>query len=113
MENLKVDIRDIIVELGNEILLVKSYRNRFKEELKDNDAFYGAAEVDVEFNRYEAEIDMLNKIRNEYMKLFNVTEDDIKLYMENKVEADKVIEMRNINPINTTSEVESITYTIK
>ena len=56
---------------------------------------------------------MIKHLRIEYLKLYELDLDDIDRYIKNKVEADRVIEMRNINPVNTTGEIESITYTIK
>ena len=112
MKDFKVDIREIIWELNNEILLVKSYRDRYKEEIEDDNTFYvDETEAEVEFNRYDAEIDTLNRIRNDYMKRNNLTEDDIKKYLDEEDESYPIEE--EVNPVNTTCEVESITYTIK
>ena len=111
MKDLKVDIREVIVGLGDKLDEVIRYRNKFLEYNKD-DIMYDE-EVDMELARYEAEMDMIKHIRIEYLKLYELDLDDIDRYIKNKEEADKVIEIRNINPINTTGEIESITYTIK
>ena len=111
MKDLKVDIRDIIIGLGDKLDEVKRYRKNFLEYNKDEREF--DEEIEIELARYEAEMDMIKYIRIEYLKLYELNLDDIDRYIKNKVEADKVIEMRNINPVNTTGEIESITYTIK
>ena len=111
MEDLKIDIREVIIRLGDKLDEVKRYRNNFLE-YTEGDAIYDK-EVEIELARYEAEMDMIKHLRIEYLKLYELDLDDIDRYIKNKVEADRVIEMRNINPVNTTGEIESITYTIK
>jgi hypothetical protein len=111
MKDFKVDIREVIWELGNEILLVKSYRDRFNDTAESEEYRFTEDEIHIENNRYESEIDMLNKIRNDYMRMHDLTEDDIKKYLDEEDESYLIME--EINPVSMTSEVESITYTIK
>ena len=59
----------------------------------------------------KAEIDTLKRIRNNYMVMNSLTEDDIKKYLDEEDESYPIME--EINPVSMTSEVESITYTIK
>lgn len=113
MKDFKVDIREIIWELNNEILLVKSYRDRLNAAIEDRGDLTDIEEMEIhiENHRYEAEIDMLDKVRSDYMKRNDLTEDDIRKYLDEEDESYPIME--EVNPVNTTCEVESITYTIK
>jgi hypothetical protein len=110
MKELKVDIRDVIVKLNDDIEEIEGYKRAYN---KNDDAWYDEEEEFVENVRFNVEIDTLKRIRNEYLCLFELNLYDIDRYIKNKENADKVIEIRNINPVNTTGEVEKITYTIK
>lgn len=107
MKELKVDIREIIWELNNEILLVKEWKKSYNA----NTEYEDWNEIHIENNRYEAEIDMLKKLKNSYLKRFSLTEDDIKKYIDDEWEEENE-EESNTNSVNITEEVE-VTYTIK
>ena len=111
MKDFKVDIREVIWELGNDVLLAESYRDRYNNMAEKEGHRFTEDEIYIENNRFEAEIDALKRIRNNYMVMNSLTEDDIKKYLDEEDESYPIME--EINPVSMTSEVESITYTIK
>ena len=54
MKDFKIDIREIIWELGNDVLLAESYRDRYNNMAEKEGYRFTEDEIYIENNRFES-----------------------------------------------------------